>query len=170
MPLLRLVHDVSKAIVEALLEMYIKVTRHEATDMARSLKRNGASHKMQQMVHTFPHPCPITYPLTTAQKGVLLYCGVGFGSSPISLSECLCWMTGGVQDAYILSNSDAFAIEQPAMLVASAEHFRWKTSSSSDFTESSISSTVIPDQAISWGCTECKAKFITIGLVEPVQW
>ena len=60
--------------------------------------------------------------------------------------------------------------EQPAMLVASAERFCWKTSSSSDLTESSISSTVIPDQAISWGWTECKAKFITIGLVEPVQW
>ena len=70
-------------------------------------------------------------------------------------------MTGGVQDAYILSNSDAFAKEQPAMLVASAEHFRWKTSSSSDLTESCISSAVIPDQAISWGWTEYKAKFIT---------
>ena len=79
-------------------------------------------------------------------------------------------VTGGIQDAYILSNSDAFAKEQPAMLVASAERFCLKTSSSSDFTESSISSTVIPDQAISWGWTECKAKFITIGLVEPVQW
>ena len=76
MPLLRLVHDVSKAIVEALLEMYIKVTRHEATDIARVFEEKrgfpqdaaGGSHISTSM----PHHIPTNY--CTEEGSILLWC------------------------------------------------------------------------------------------------
>ena len=65
LPLLRLVHDVSKAIVEALLEMYIKVTRHEATDIARVFEeKRGFPQDAADGSHiptSLPHHIPTDY-------------------------------------------------------------------------------------------------------------
>ena len=73
MPLLRLVHDVSKAIVDALLEMYIKVTRHEATDVFE--EKRGFPQAAADGSHiptSLPHHIPTDY--CTEEGSILLWC------------------------------------------------------------------------------------------------